>query len=251
MKRFNLIILILLMLLTITGCGPAEKTVEKAMTTETLFNEVTGLTNPSAEIYEINQPEALLVIAEKIQSQISADPEWFNTYAKDFKAGEPLPYHEKFGVTEEEYNQFLKINELTTFDVVSKPPVKIEALEDQTVKITFEDESLSLNTFTFNLAESKVETAAGTLNYEGEVLASEEQTLMGKWNGHSWGIVASNVDIQKVDLNQLDDSARIKMVTVSLGKRIETDDYILFYNVDYIEGKNRFNEYRYLILTGE
>ncbi|MCA0384068.1 MAG: hypothetical protein LCH34_00570 [Firmicutes bacterium] len=251
MKRVTLISLALLLIFSITGCSPAEKTVQDTLSTETLFNEITALTNPSAEIYEINQPEALLVIAEKIQSQISADPEWFNTYAKDFKAGEPLPYHEKFGVTDEEYNQFLKINELTTFDAVSKPPVKIEKLDDQTIEISFEDETLSLNTFTFNLAESKVETAAGTLNYEGEVLASEEQTLMGKWNGHSWGVVASNVDIQKVDLNKLDDSARIKMITVSLGKRLETGDYILFYNVDYIEGKNRFNEYRYLILSGE
>lgn len=251
MKRFSLISLALLLILGITGCTPAEKAEQNTLTTETLFKEITSLTNPSAEIYEINQPEALLVIAEKIQTQISADPEWFNAYAKDFKAGEPLPYHEKFGVTEEEYDQFLKINELTTFDAVSKPPVKIEKLDEQTVAITFEDESLSLNTFTFNLAESKVETAAGTLSYEGEVLASDEQALMGKWNGHSWGVVASNVDIQKVDLNQLDDSARIKMVTVSLGKRLETGDYILFYNVDYIEGKNRFNEYRYLILSGE
>ncbi len=47
-------------------------------------------------------------IMAKMQAAIQKDPQWFQEHAKKAGPGQPLPYDKKLGISEEEYQTFLK-----------------------------------------------------------------------------------------------------------------------------------------------
>ena len=60
------------------------------------------------DVGAIVPPEAINKYIIKVQDAAKADPEWHKDYAKTAKPGIPLPWHEKLGLTKEEYADYLK-----------------------------------------------------------------------------------------------------------------------------------------------
>jgi hypothetical protein len=52
---------------------------------------------------------ALAEIAEKLREAASKNPEWWREYAQQTPPGEPLPYHPKMEIDEEEYAEYVTL----------------------------------------------------------------------------------------------------------------------------------------------
>lgn len=96
-------------------------------------------------------------IALKFQKSIQANYDWFVEYIKQNENIYPLPYHESFGITREEYSFFLTAKDNLRFESRKKEELIINH-ENNIIsfKINNEDELEFLNYLTINLNNSKV-----------------------------------------------------------------------------------------------
>ena len=80
------------------------------------------------QVLAIGIPDGPAQIAERVQKAIQERPEWFQEYSRQYIAkGEPLPYHRNFGVSEAEYEQYLKVPEQIQLVPDFKATIQVDA----------------------------------------------------------------------------------------------------------------------------
>ncbi len=135
-------------------------------------------------------------IAAKVQLARESDPEWFHQYILSREIpGEPLPYHEKLGVKEKEYEYFLSSAERATFKEFGKAELKVK--RDSVARTVILDldipESLFRN-ITFFLDFYKVKTPLGDLTKHEYVHQKEINSPLGQWKGFSWHLEEGTIE---------------------------------------------------------
>ncbi len=87
--------------------------------------------NCSVDLMELHYPARFMVLTKRLQTAVSADKEWWMGYVKQHAAsGGPLPYNPRFGLTKEEYNEFLSLGEKRTLEKVKSCKLVIKAISD-------------------------------------------------------------------------------------------------------------------------
>ena len=76
--------------------------------TPAIFNGYLTLdTAVKGEIVAVVPPEEIEKYIQKVDKVRVSDPEWFREYSEKALPGIPLPYHEKLGLSKEEYEEYL------------------------------------------------------------------------------------------------------------------------------------------------
>ena len=57
------------------------------------------------QIVVVEPPKEIGPYVRKVEQAALADPAWFKEFSKNSKPGVPLPFHEKLGLTKEEYEK--------------------------------------------------------------------------------------------------------------------------------------------------
>ncbi|MEM7033757.1 MAG: hypothetical protein AAF629_29705, partial [Chloroflexota bacterium] len=65
------------------------------------------------DIMELATPPRLEELFVKFQTSIQQDREWWTNYVQQATPGQPLPYHEKMGLREDEYFEVLSLQNQT------------------------------------------------------------------------------------------------------------------------------------------
>ncbi|MFC5528703.1 hypothetical protein [Cohnella yongneupensis] len=182
----------------------------------------------SAEVMVVGLPGAISKKMERVtrqmQESLAEHKEWYLNTIASLEEGEPMPYDERLGITEEEYtfvqqsDQYMKL--------IKQKDFKIRIRKDGE-KISYRnDESPVLKEFTLDTRRNTISTELGEFTYDDEIVASDDQKVTGRWNGHAWRL----------------EKGYEKAFQITIGKKEDSDQRILY--IKLLEaGKERKEEF--------
>ncbi len=179
----------------------------------------------AVEFLDFVFPQDVQDILLRVQKAMIENKEWSEEYfSKYYKAGEGLPYHEKFGVTKEEYQKIKDIDKIRTTIIVKSTSVISKNRNNDILSFSTDEEKFQLFEFLeIDLKNQLMIFNNDTIPYLNEINASST-SLFGEWQGYSWKKEISNLG-DNDDLNV--DKLVSKIIEIKIG-RIKKNNKTLF-----------------------
>jgi hypothetical protein len=165
----------------------------------------------SGRVMELVASAELVRISEKMQRAVQKDAAWFKSYVAKAKNGEPLPYHQRLGVTKAEYDGILHAKML--LQEKSSVSIKFTTNAQGNLEFAADGAASALTGVKLPAGQKYAETSYGNLATFSEIAQDDPDSATGRWKGVQW---------------KRDDS--IPAVTLAVGRR-ESGGGILYYNV--------------------
>ena len=149
-----------------------------------------------ADLLVLGMPKTADDIARRLTATLAADPAWLKSYLaeKALKPGEPLPYHERFGITKEEYQILLKAMDKMEMIKVGEVMAKVQATGGKIV-IKIEGTSMPTDTFEFTDDGKSMKCSFGTTAIRTEIDQTEPTSPTGPWKGTQWTLEQGTPDL--------------------------------------------------------
>jgi hypothetical protein len=165
-------------------------------------------------------------VAEKLKRAAQQDTEWWFEYAKGARDGEPLPYHPKMGVSEKEYEDFLRLGkEEMEVKQVGEVRLVVSRGEGGAFRLSTHGELWQLDGIEIDLQRDEVRTPFGVARGHSSIEATPEQKATGPWSGVQWKFAEG-------DVFAFEDASQVNACTMTfaLGRLQESGQGILYYN---------------------
>lgn len=177
MNHLNKFLLLIHAAFTIAGAYGAAPALFEAFLPEGEFVKgATGVVLPPPEI------EPYMV---KVQAATVADPEWFRAFMKESEAGLPLPYHEKLGLTQEEYKAYREMWDKRAFTPDQAVAVRLEKASDGMWMIRASGEAFPISSLRYDADKKELSSPNGKMEKLANVDAHQD-SILGAWKGHEW-----------------------------------------------------------------
>jgi hypothetical protein len=163
-------------------------------------------------------PKRLEELARKLQTAMAKDPAWLQSHIKTAKPGEPLPYHEKLGLTKTEYAEFLALTKKGGMQKVRSEKIKVQTSGDR-VALLFGKNFPGMEKVEIDLKKDSASTPAGPAPDRELIRASQKQNTTGPWDGIMWKSTAFEEDPSRPSFS------------LSVGKLRASERGILYYRV--------------------
>ena len=137
------------------------------------------------DVGAIMPPEAINKYILKVQEAAKADPEWHKEYTKTAKPGIPLPWHEKLGLTKEEYAEYLKLWDKREFKTVQQVLIRLEEPKPGEWMIRVSGVGMPISLLRYNAEKDVYKSPNGELT-RIEDIDAEPRSILGAWTGHEW-----------------------------------------------------------------
>lgn len=146
---------------------------------------VAGVKNVNA--IRPKQPSARMQeLSDRMTQAIQDHKQWLADYVKNASPGKPLPYHANFGISKEEYREFLALTEKTEFEVALTEPVEI-VYDGSTIRFKTEGQIQLFNFIQIDLDANQVLIDDYPLSYVDSVEVKSAKNAFGSaWNGYTW-----------------------------------------------------------------
>lgn len=166
-------------------------------------------------------------IALTMQLALVEHQEWYKEELAKLADGQPLPYDERLGVSEEEYNLLVGADDDLVPTKVGDTNVTITQAKKQ-VKINCGTQAIMKEFAIANNGE-KLITDIGELTYVDAVTASDDQ-LMGRWNGHHYRLgAADDTKTLHISLGELEETGqKLIHVEVLSARHEKLEEMIVF-----------------------
>jgi hypothetical protein len=138
-----------------------------------------------AEIVTVVPPPEIDKYIAKVEAAARKDPEWFKQYAKDAPSGVPLPYHEKLGLTKDEYDKYLELWSKREFRSEAEVMLMLRETKPGEWVITATGPASRVSTLRYFSDKDVFKSPNGALERIEDIDASEN-SILGKWKGHEW-----------------------------------------------------------------
>ena len=143
-------------------------------------------TMTKGEVVVVIPPREISKYVAMVEEAAEKDPEWFRTYSAETKPGLPLPFHEKLGLSKEEYTKYRAMWAKREMKAVPNGGVVIR-LEQQKgewmVRVSGEGSPISLLRYLEKTDEMR--SPNGIMSRLEDVDADKE-SILGAWKGHEW-----------------------------------------------------------------
>ncbi len=193
-------ILFLLLIISQVVCGqPASHYNSKPFSfVDSLFSKE----NYTAEFLDFEFPQDIQDILLRVQKAMAEKKEWAQEYlSKNYKAGEGLPYHENFGVTEEEYQKIKNLDKTPPTLVVKRTSsITINRTTDYLLFKTTDEDAKAIQLLKIDLKNELVVFIRDTIPFSAEITASSLKAY-GNVQGYTW----------KKEISDLDDNDPLKI----------------------------------------
>lgn len=232
MKKIFMCVFILILVSSLTGCKGAGEIkgasdtipLEEMLPIGTINVELMAMGLQNAE-----DSDRLTQLMDKLQIGIAANPDWLTEYVKEYE-GKELPYHPNFGLSQEEYDEYLGLSDHIKLYQSGDGVISIEKTGDEQYEISQMEGLRLIDNIKIDLSENTVSTNYGTCKYNGEIKASDQQIATGRWNGYSW------------ILENMADTSNYQSVQFNLGQMEDSKKIIMYYQVRLANGENRLDD---------
>lgn len=127
----------------------------------------------------------IAAITKKLQAAVAANADWWNAYVKANAEKKPLPYHEKFGITEEEYKSLLSSAEQFRLVKVGEIDIDIKRTKNA-VELTLVKVSKEVQPLVFDLDKGSLKTPLATIEKATQRDSGDQGGLLGHHMAHTW-----------------------------------------------------------------
>ncbi len=139
-----------------------------------------------ASILEMRMPDDATAIMAKFSQAVSAKPEWIQAYvaSQRLKPGEPLPYHENMGVTEQEYARLIEAKAETKLRPVSDCNLMVKSNADGSLSVSGTKGAAVLNGLTIDSETMTIRYK--DLSSDGCKVVIPKKSALVSINGLDW-----------------------------------------------------------------
>jgi hypothetical protein len=144
---------------------------------------------------------------------------WYVQYIKNYKIGEPIPYHENFGLTPDEYKEMQERIDKISFFSTGLQEIRV-IKQNGIISFKTEKRLKEFENVSFNLNNNTAKLGDYTLEFVDTVsMNTTKNGFKSKWKGYLWtyenpkdihmealeNVVGLNVVQYKITLAQLED----------------------------------------------
>lgn len=178
------------------------------------------------EIVAVVPPEEIEEYIAKVDKVRVSDPEWFVEYSKKALPGIPLPYHEKLGLSEAEYEEYLKLWDKREMKVLPQGEliVRLEKKGDKW-RIRATGQASDLTTMFYDPKADTFTTTSGVLK-RIEDIDADKRSILGAWTGKEWKM-------------EIDDGFGITKENLAVGKLSDGSYGLLVYRIQEVSDSGR------------
>jgi hypothetical protein len=217
--------------ITISGCYHGESQTaqdSKPATKAVAYIDPSQLLSPGQLEVDVMGPSPRFTeLSLKFAGAMKNDPEWSAEFIrKNARPGEPLPYHEKMGLTKEEYDEFLDSTKHQSVVKIGSATLRVTQLSDGSLSLDGGKAMPELTGIEFDFAKDEVRTPHGVAGERDD--GDAENAFLGDWNGAQW----------KSKAEDNPDAATKTSITVILGQLKASKRGILVCDAQ-VSGKTR------------
>jgi hypothetical protein len=151
-----------------------------------IFQKVLKPDQPTeAEIVVVLPPAEIEKYITKVEQSAQKDPQWFAEYSQKAKPGVPLPYHEKIGLTPQEYEEYLAHWAKREIKAAESVKLMLRKGSDGRWSIAATGPAGVISSLRFSEKEDQWKSPNGTLSRLPDIEA-DPQSILGAWNGKEW-----------------------------------------------------------------
>ena len=183
-----------------------------------------------ADVMIIEVPPRALELFQQFQEAIGKDPEWLMAYVAEMADQKPLPYHPNFGLSEQEYREYLSLAGKMTLIKAGEVVLRITVDENGILHINTNGLVPDLDGIAIDLANDRITTRFGTAHERSEIIASEGQELTGPWNGVQWKLDEGDPNTLQSDMKNAD----VCSIRFALGRLQDSGRGLLYYKATRI-----------------
>jgi hypothetical protein len=137
------------------------------------------------EIGIIQPPPEIDKFVAKVAAAARLDQKWFAEYSAQGKPGAPLPYHEKLGLTPEEYKEYLKLWGMREFKRIEDVLLLLRENSGGSWTLTSTGEASMLSTLRYFPDKDVFVSPNGELTRIEDIDAAAD-SILGAWKGPEW-----------------------------------------------------------------
>ncbi|MGJ8644351.1 MAG: hypothetical protein ACSHX9_13165 [Luteolibacter sp.] len=121
----------------------------------------------------------------KVETAAKKDPKWFREFTESAEPGTPLPYNEKLGLTQEEYDEYLALWEKRDFRSSAEVILLLRKSFGDTWTLTSSGDAAVISTLRYNPEEDTFRSPNGVLK-RLEDISADPSSILGDWSGREW-----------------------------------------------------------------
>lgn len=176
------------------------------------------------KVMQLGSSTEIKQITQKMQNGIMKHPQWFQSYIKDLKPGQMMPYHANLGLTKNEYKKFLAETTHPGLKQIGTLDILFQQENNGDIKIKTEQKS-PLNGLIIN--QTSVDTPFGKATKYTAINNLDKNSPTGPWQGVQWNL--SDFDEKLIKKNIFE--AKGKEIKFAIGRLANTGEGILYYDV--------------------
>ncbi len=165
----------------------------------------------TATIHAFESLPEVRELTARLQAAVQTDPEWWQEHVQKAEPGQPLPYDERMGMSEDEYELFLELAPQMTMIEIGTSQLQFEAVEGG-MRIVSASDAPDLVGIVIRWVDDYVETPFGTATERSEIHQTNTDAPTGEWHGFQWrfeeGETLEEVTIASFAIGRLAESGR-------------------------------------------
>ena len=121
----------------------------------------------------------------KVETAARMDPKWFQEFTAAAKPGAPLPFHEKLGLTKEEYEDYIALWAKREFKPTKEVMLMLRESSGDTWTLTASGEADAISTLRYDPKKDVFRSPSGELKRLEDITADAD-SILGEWTGKEW-----------------------------------------------------------------
>lgn len=166
----------LILLLLIGSLHAVPEVFSQYLPVDEFVKGAAGVVVPPAEI------EPYLA---KVEAAAHQDPEWFKEFSEKSKPGVPLPYHEKLGLTQAEYDEYIALWDKREFDELQPLALRLEKAEGNVWMIRVTGAGFPISSLRYDLNSQELSSPNGKMERIDDI-KDDKDSILGAWTGQEW-----------------------------------------------------------------
>jgi hypothetical protein len=121
----------------------------------------------------------------KVEAAAHKDPKWFREYSNQAKAGAPLPFDERLGITQTEYREYLALWDKRAFKPMEEVMLLLRQSASNSWSLTATGSASTFSTLRYNPKDDQFRSPNGVMKRIADITADSE-SILGAWTGQEW-----------------------------------------------------------------